>query len=303
MRQRVAVGIDPADVEQVDAAEDDEEAGEEGYGVDGVRGVEAAEEDEGCEQGEGREGDVVERVDEGGVKLVEGLVEIVHLREDADDDDDGKDVGARVCQLIVAGKGELEGDAEALDAHDGDGSDSATDRDVDERIPLAVSRGDLVDHGDREYGDGETVDEEAGLQGVVQDLVDRLHVLVGGGMQDDDDRPEETERTAQLAQDTELLLQEDRGEDGADEDRQRAEGSDEDGGSEGIGRKVGYLADDHRDHARPPYRVLEVPELVGIVALASLRVDEALLRDDERRADRERRGYRETEADIFRVYA
>ena len=57
-----AVWVLPREVEQVNAREDDEEAGEEGNGVHGVGGVEAAEEDEGGAEGGGREGDVVEGV-------------------------------------------------------------------------------------------------------------------------------------------------------------------------------------------------------------------------------------------------
>lgn len=45
------VGVAAGEVEEVDACEDDEEAGEEGDGVDCVCGVEAAEEDEGCDEG------------------------------------------------------------------------------------------------------------------------------------------------------------------------------------------------------------------------------------------------------------
>jgi hypothetical protein len=59
----VAVWVFAAEVEEVDAGEDDEEAAEEGEGVDGGGGVEAAEEDEGGDEGEGCEGYVVEGVD------------------------------------------------------------------------------------------------------------------------------------------------------------------------------------------------------------------------------------------------
>lgn len=57
-----AVGVPAGDVEQVDAGEDYEEAGEQGEGVDGVGGVEAAVEDEGGAEGGGCEGYVVEGV-------------------------------------------------------------------------------------------------------------------------------------------------------------------------------------------------------------------------------------------------
>ena len=56
------LGIFAGEIEQVDAGEDDEEAGKEGNSVDGGGGVEAAEEDEAGEESEGCECDVVQRV-------------------------------------------------------------------------------------------------------------------------------------------------------------------------------------------------------------------------------------------------
>ena len=61
-----AVGVFAREVEEVDAGEDDEEAAEQGDGVDGGGGVEALEEEAGGDEGAGGEGDVVEGVDAGG---------------------------------------------------------------------------------------------------------------------------------------------------------------------------------------------------------------------------------------------
>jgi hypothetical protein len=58
----VAVWVTAGEVEEVDACEDDEEATEQGEGVDGVGGTEAAEEEEGGAEGCGSEGHVVEGV-------------------------------------------------------------------------------------------------------------------------------------------------------------------------------------------------------------------------------------------------
>lgn len=65
-----AVGVPAADVEQVDAGEYYEEAGEEREGVYGVGGVEAAVEDEGGAESGGCEGYVVEGVDAAKGKLL-----------------------------------------------------------------------------------------------------------------------------------------------------------------------------------------------------------------------------------------
>ena len=58
-----AIRIFSRKIEEVDAGEDDEEAAKEGDCVHGIGRVEAAEEDEGGAEGEGRERDVVKRVD------------------------------------------------------------------------------------------------------------------------------------------------------------------------------------------------------------------------------------------------
>lgn len=65
------VGVFPREVEEVDAGEDDEEAAEQGDGVNGGGGVEALEEEAGGDEGAGGEGDVVEGVDAGGGLVVE----------------------------------------------------------------------------------------------------------------------------------------------------------------------------------------------------------------------------------------
>lgn len=79
----VAVGVFAAKVEQIDAREDDEEAAEEGDGVDGGCGVEALEEETGCDEGAGGEADVVKGVDNVGCELAQGLVEVIHLCQNA----------------------------------------------------------------------------------------------------------------------------------------------------------------------------------------------------------------------------
>lgn len=83
-------------------------------------------------------------------------------------------------ELVVAGKGQLDGDAEALDGHDGHAADGAANGDVDERILAAMRGSDAVDHYDGEDGDGGAIEEEEGLDGVVENFVDRVDGLVRG---------------------------------------------------------------------------------------------------------------------------
>lgn len=54
-------------------------------------------------------------------------------------------------ELVVASKGQLEGNAERLDGHNRDRSHKGADAEVDEWVLLPVDGGDLVDH---EHGKG-----------------------------------------------------------------------------------------------------------------------------------------------------
>lgn len=96
-----------------------------------------------------------------GGELAKGLVEVVHLCENAADDHDDKDIGRGVCELVVAGKGHLQRNAKRLDKHDGNGAGCGADGQVDQRVLAAVLGCDLVDHEDREDGNEEAVNKEA----------------------------------------------------------------------------------------------------------------------------------------------
>lgn len=61
-----------------------------------------------------------------------------------------------MCELVVTIQSQLESHTEPLDAHDGDGPDQTTDRDVDQWCPLAILWYHSPDH-----EDGEACDEEA----------------------------------------------------------------------------------------------------------------------------------------------
>jgi len=114
---------DSGNVEEMDAEEGDDETHKEGNGVGAVGCVEALEEDEGGDYCSGGKADVIHRVDHIGGECIQGFVEVVHLNEDTEGDDDTEDVGTWVCELVVATDSEFDCDAEAFDGHDGDGTD------------------------------------------------------------------------------------------------------------------------------------------------------------------------------------
>lgn len=103
-------------------------------------------------------------------------------------------------ELVVAGKGKLGSNTYTLDSHDGDGAHAAADGEIDERILATIARSNAVDHDDGEDNDDEAIEEEAGLDGVVENLVNGLDVLVRRGVKDDDDGAYEAHGTAEFAQ-------------------------------------------------------------------------------------------------------
>ena len=96
-----------------------------------------------------------------GAKSGQSFVKVIHLGGDADGDHDGEDVGGRSAELVISAKGHLQGQAKALDGHDGDGADEGADGDVDHGVRAAVARRNSVYHDEAEDEDDETVHHEA----------------------------------------------------------------------------------------------------------------------------------------------
>lgn len=90
----------------------------------------------------------------------EGLVKVVHLRQNADCRENHKDVGRRVRELVVASKCELQSNAKGLDGHDRDGADGGADGEVDQGVSLAVHGGNSVDHENGKSHDSKGVQKE-----------------------------------------------------------------------------------------------------------------------------------------------
>lgn len=108
-----------------------------------------------------------------GVELAQCLVEVVHLREDADYNNDSKDICRRMRELVVAAQRKLERNSKALDCHDGDGADGRADADIDHRVLLAIHGRNLVNHDQCEYRHDRNICQEACEQGDVSS--DILH--------------------------------------------------------------------------------------------------------------------------------
>jgi len=142
-----------------------------------------------------------------GAELAESFIEVVHLGQNADSHDNQKYVGRRMRELILSGKRQLDSNSESLDGHDRNGAHSAADGQIYKGILLSIFGGDFVDHNNGENADDSAVEEEAGLNSVVEDLVNGIDFWIWGRMKDDDDRTEQTYSASNLAQKAEFLVE------------------------------------------------------------------------------------------------
>lgn len=171
-------GVVSGEVEEVHASEDDEEAAEEGYCVDGIGRVEATEKDERGGKSGGGECYVVKWVDAGMSvsqlrssfscvslhirrKLTQSFVEVVHLRQNADHYHNYKHICRGMRELVIAPESELQGNTKCLDRHNGDGADCRADGDVDKRILATISWRNAVYHDTRKCCHHRDVEQKA----------------------------------------------------------------------------------------------------------------------------------------------
>jgi hypothetical protein len=94
-------------------------------------------------------------------ELTQGLVEVVHLREDTAYNHDNEDVSRRMRELVVTRKSHLERESECLDEHDRHRASRRADGKVDQRVLATVLRRNLVDHEDGKDRDEKAVEQEA----------------------------------------------------------------------------------------------------------------------------------------------
>jgi hypothetical protein len=118
-------------------------------------------------------------------------------------------------ELVVSSNGQLHCNTKGFDGHDRNRSNSGANRDVDERILFAIDWRNPVDHQSREDRNCDTVEKEpwssqrlsdrhrsslhTWLNRISQNLIDCLHLLVWRRMENDDDRSQQAQRTAQFS--------------------------------------------------------------------------------------------------------
>lgn len=65
-----------------------------------------------------------------------------------------------MCELVVTGKGKLQGDTKSLYSHDRDRAHRGANAHIDERVLLAMDWGNLVDHNASKDADEESVEQK-----------------------------------------------------------------------------------------------------------------------------------------------
>ena len=193
----------------------------------------------------GGEEDVVDGRDDGGVEDVKCLIKVVHLNGDGDDDGEEENPEEGPRQLAVPVKGLSEADAEAFAGDHGEGADDGADADVDEDVGVAVAR--HKDHNEQRGAedDQHEVGDEEWLRQHVRYVVQRVHLALLRGVEDDDSGADDGESAAQLRENVQVLLQVLMRQEGADENAESAQRSDQRGRRKGVRGKVGQLADAH----------------------------------------------------------
>ena len=79
-----------------------------------------------------------------------------------------------------------------------------------------------------------------------------------GRIHNNNDRANDTQKTANLSHQTETFLEEDTRQNSCNDDRQSSQRCNEDSIGKSVCDKVEDLANDHKNHTCPPPKVLEV---------------------------------------------
>lgn len=151
-----------------------------------------------------------------------------------------------------------DGGAEALGRDDTQAADPAADGNVDEHVLVAPSGAGVPGGNDGADEDDASVDEKSRGYDVFLHGLDVCDGRGLGGVEDNDDGPDDTQEACDLADYAQALLEENGREDGSNDNRESAQGRDEEGVGKGIGDKVANLADNHENHAGPPVKVLKI---------------------------------------------
>jgi len=133
----------------------------------------------------------------------------------------------------------------------------------------------------------------------MQQLINVMQLLIRRRMQHNNHTPNQACRAPHPAQHPQSLMQNITPQHRPDQHRQRSQRRHQYRGRESICRKIPQLANNHRDHASPPYGILEVCEAVALEAMACCRRVEPGLCDDEGGADAEAAYDGERQADVF----
>lgn len=220
--------------------------------------IETLLENDGRDQSGAGKDDIVGGRNGGRVEELERLVEVVDLYEQRNNDKAEQKVDEPVLELVLTADGEQNRGPETGRDADTETADERADGNVDEHVLLAV----LGCKEEDEHERGSNADagpcEETGSKEELLKLGDLAPSMVRGRVDGDDDASDDAEETPNLAKESELFLEEDGREDGADDNRESTKRGDQHRIRKGVRNKVEYLTKDHDNHAGPPHGRLEV---------------------------------------------
>lgn len=223
------------------------------------RALEALEKNGGGDDGGGGEEDVVGRRDQGSIEEVQcflktfsvdvraveerAYVEVDDFCQQSHDDEDKQDVEEPFLELATVRSRCLCDDCrtQALGRDYTEASNQTADSQVDHHGLLSILGAEV--EGDDKAGDDDDTGEaeEAGRNDPLLHVLDGRHGRLFWGAEGDDDGAHDAVEAADFADEAQALLEEDGGEDSADDDGEGTHGRHKDGVCEGVCDEIAHL--------------------------------------------------------------
>lgn len=186
-------------------------------------------------------------------------VEVNNLGQERSNNENQQHIQKPLVELRLSSRLGDDGGSQALRRHNAQSADPTADGNVHHHIlgtilwPQPKCDNSAADDNDARIAQKQRMYDEA------LHVLDVLNSRCLWCIHDDDNRPNDTQKTSNLADHAQALLQENGRQDGGDDDRQGSQRGDQNGIGEGVRSEIESLAQDHQDHARPPVKVLEIP--------------------------------------------
>jgi hypothetical protein len=181
-----------------------------------------------------------------------------------------------------------DGSADALDAHDAQSANETAYSYVDEH-GLLPPLGSCPESGNGTPNNNNArINEEAWGNDQMLHIVNVVDCGLYRRICSNNNGADDALEASDLSDEAETLFQEDGGEDGADDDGQGSEGSNQDCVCEEVCGKVADFAENHEGHSTPPPGIFEISiALARLFVVLCVRLQETSFLEHERGADEE----------------